>query len=77
MTDTVVEVSTKENTRFRPEGINTVQMLKHCSSQFGLGPDDTMNVAERLYLGGFITYPRTESTMYSQNFNFQQVLQSF
>lgn len=33
-----------------------------------------MKIAEHLYLRGFTTYPRTESTTFSQNFNFKEVL---
>ena len=35
-----------------------------------------MHIAEHLYLRGFTTYPRTESTTFSQNFNFKEVLQA-
>lgn len=35
-----------------------------------------MKIAERLYLRGFTTYPRTESTTFSPNFNFKEVLTS-
>lgn len=33
-----------------------------------------MKIAEHLYLRGFTTYPRTESTTFSNNFNFKEVL---
>lgn len=33
-----------------------------------------MRVAEHLYLNEFITYPRTESTDYSENFDFKEIL---
>lgn len=42
----------------------------------GLGPNDAMNTAEKLYLGGFITYPRTETTFYNPNFDFHSLLTS-
>lgn len=35
-----------------------------------------MRIAETLYLRGFTTYPRTESTTFSNNFNFKEVLQA-
>jgi DNA topoisomerase-3 len=50
-------------------------MLKVASKSFGMSSHDTMKVAEHLYLRGFITYPRTESTTFSNNFNFKEILQ--
>ena len=70
----VTQVENKETSRYKPEGLNTVLLLKLASQQIGLGPQMTMHHAERLYLGGFITYPRTESTRYPQNFDFQAVV---
>lgn len=35
---------------------------------------ETMKIAEHLYLNGYTTYPRTESTTFSSNFNFKEVL---
>ena len=49
-------------------------MLKVASKTFGMSAHDTMKVAEHLYLRGYITYPRTESTTFSNNFNFKEVL---
>jgi len=49
-------------------------MLKVASKTFGMSAHDTMRVAEHLYLRGYITYPRTESTTYSSNFNFKEIL---
>ena len=70
----VSSIQNKESTKPRPEGINTSQLLKHSSSVLGIGPQDAMNVAEDLYLGGYITYPRTETTMYNPGFDFASVL---
>ena len=49
-------------------------MLKVASKTYGMSAHETMKVAEHLYLRGFITYPRTESTTYSTNFNFKEIL---
>eukprot|EP00743_Colponemidia_sp_Colp-15_P005401 GILK01005805.1.p1 GENE.GILK01005805.1~~GILK01005805.1.p1 ORF type:complete len:853 (+),score=115.47 GILK01005805.1:50-2608(+) len=69
-TRAVVEhVTAKEERRPKPEPLNTVNLLKIASSQLGIGPHHTMQVAERLYLQGYITYPRTESTAYSPHFD--------
>jgi len=35
-----------------------------------------MHVAERLYLSGYLTYPRTETTKYPGAFNFKSVVNS-
>lgn len=48
--------------------------MKVGSTSFGLSAHETMKVAEHLYLRGFTTYPRTESTTFSKNFNFKEVL---
>ena len=60
----------------RPQGLNTVKLLKVGSQSFGLSAFETMKIAEHLYLRGFTTYPRTESTTFSNNFNFKEVLTS-
>ena len=69
-----VKVSRKKEHVGKPIGLNTVKMLKVASSVFGISSDRTMKTAEHLYLRGFITYPRTESTSYSSNFNFDEIL---
>jgi len=35
-----------------------------------------MHIAERLYLAGYITYPRTESTAYPKTFDFEEIIES-
>lgn len=71
-------LTVKRNTvkQQRPQGLNTVKLLKVGSTNFGLSAIDTMRIAERLYLRGYTTYPRTESTTFSPNFNFKEVLSS-
>ncbi|MQM17056.1 hypothetical protein Taro_050021 [Colocasia esculenta] len=70
----VTHISTKEECKTRPCGLNTVNLLKVASSALGLGPQTAMQVAERLYTQGFISYPRTESTAYPASFDFKGTL---
>lgn len=39
-----------------------------------MGPSHALSIAERLYLSGFITYPRTESTSYPGKFDFKSII---
>uniref|UniRef100_A0A1D1Z473 DNA topoisomerase n=1 Tax=Anthurium amnicola TaxID=1678845 RepID=A0A1D1Z473_9ARAE len=71
----VTNVSTKEECKSRPCGLNTVNLLKVASSALGLGPHIAMQVAERLYTQGFISYPRTESTSYPASFDCRSTLE--
>ncbi|EGR34411.1 hypothetical protein IMG5_012580, partial [Ichthyophthirius multifiliis] len=72
----VFDVFSEKGIKGRPEGLNTVQLLKMGSSYLHLSPQQTMHVAEKLYLQGFITYPRTESTSYAKNFPFEDICRS-
>jgi len=62
--------------RKRPPGLNTVELLKAASSRLGIGPKDAMRIAERLYLSGFMTYPRTESSKYPNGFDHKSVVRA-
>ncbi|PRW60157.1 DNA topoisomerase 3-beta isoform X1 [Chlorella sorokiniana] len=70
----VVDVGEKEERKGRPHGLNTVELLKTASSSLGIGPAYAMQVAERLYTQGYLSYPRTESTAYPPNFDFHTLL---
>ena len=52
-------------------------MLKMASTQLKISPIHTSDIAQQLYMGGFISYPRTGSTKYSRNFNFWFNLRMF
>jgi DNA topoisomerase-3 len=59
----------------RPTALNTVHLLKYCTKNFGMSSHNAMSIAERLYLRGFLTYPRTETTSYPKNFNFKNLVE--
>eukprot|EP00747_Dinoflagellata_sp_TGD_P127450 gnl/TRDRNA2_/TRDRNA2_174404_c0_seq1.p1 gnl/TRDRNA2_/TRDRNA2_174404_c0~~gnl/TRDRNA2_/TRDRNA2_174404_c0_seq1.p1 ORF type:complete len:960 (-),score=186.57 gnl/TRDRNA2_/TRDRNA2_174404_c0_seq1:88-2784(-) len=70
-TPAVVSWRTCEERRVeRPVALNTVAMLQAVSRELGMDPQRCMQVAEKLYLGGLLTYPRTETTRYPNSMDF-------
>ncbi|XP_061784948.1 DNA topoisomerase 3-beta-1 isoform X2 [Nerophis lumbriciformis] len=70
----VESVTKKEKSKQRPQALNTVEMLRVASSALGIGPQYTMQIAERLYTQGFISYPRTETSHYPESFDLKGTL---
>eukprot|EP00051_Salpingoeca_urceolata_P020697 m.313864 g.313864 ORF g.313864 m.313864 type:complete len:860 (+) comp19665_c0_seq2:161-2740(+) len=70
----VVSVVQKEKSKSRPGALNTVELMRIASSGLGMGPQYAMTIAERLYMQGYISYPRTETTAYPENFDLRGTL---
>lgn len=68
------QIETSESRKVRPQPLNTVELLKLASKHLGIGPHAAMRAAEHLYLSGYISYPRTESTAYPKSFDFREAL---
>ncbi|RUP45707.1 DNA topoisomerase [Jimgerdemannia flammicorona] len=85
----VLDVSSEKKIKARPHALNTVgltaffefqsfqsvELLKFGSSYLGISPSECMNIAERLYTQGYISYPRTETSSYPPNFDIRRVLE--
>ncbi|OLQ13062.1 DNA topoisomerase 3-beta-1 [Symbiodinium microadriaticum] len=76
----VKELRTTAKTLKKPVGrLNTVQLLKAASTGLGRSTlqqcsDHFEQVAEHLYTSGYISYPRTETTRYSDTFDLHAAL---
>jgi DNA topoisomerase-1 len=72
----VKEVSSKKNTRKPPTPLNTTAFTTDASSRLGITPAAAMRIAEDLYMDGFISYPRTDNTVYPPSLNTRELVAS-
>lgn len=70
----VISVKEKEKAKQRPQALNTVELLRVASARLGIGPQQAMQIAEKLYIQGYISYPRTETNQYPDNYNLKEQL---
>src|SRR3954463_10043784 len=73
---TVKEVSSRRNSRRPPTPYNTTAFTTDASSRLGITPSRAMQIAEDLYMDGFISYPRTDNTVYPQSLNTRELVRS-
>jgi DNA topoisomerase I len=72
----VAEVSSKRNTRRPPAPYNTTAFTTDASSRLGITPASAMRIAEDLYMDGFISYPRTDNTVYPRSLDTRELVSS-
>jgi DNA topoisomerase-1 len=73
---TVKEVSSRRNSRRPPTPYNTTAFTTDASSRLGITPSRAMRLAEDLYMDGFISYPRTDNTVYPSSLNTRELVSS-
>jgi DNA topoisomerase-1 len=71
----VRSVESKRNTRRPPTPFNTTGFTSAASS-VGVSPARAMRIAEDLYMDGFISYPRTDNTVYPKSLPVRELLRS-
>jgi DNA topoisomerase-1 len=75
LTDTarVTEVEEKSSTRPAPVPFNTTGFLS-AAANIGISPSRAARLAEDLYTDGYISYPRTDNTVYPSSLDMHEIL---
>ena len=73
---TVKAVTARKNTRKPPTPYNTTAFTTDASSRLGITPASAMRIAEDLYMDGFISYPRTDNTVYPSSLPVRELVTS-
>ncbi|MFB6092234.1 MAG: DNA topoisomerase I [Haloquadratum sp.] len=75
-TATVDSVRRRTRTDDPPAPFNTTQFIRAAGS-LGYSAQRAMSIAEDLYTAGYITYPRTDNTVYPDDLDPRELLDSF
>jgi len=73
---TVKDVAKETVTEPPPPPFNTTSLQRE-ASKIGLSPAQTMNIAETLYNSGYISYPRTDNTVYPPSLDLRKIVSKF
>eukprot|EP00466_Bigelowiella_natans_P017391 jgi/Bigna1/88496/estExt_fgenesh1_pg.C_330003 len=73
---TISQVLNKPVTWKSPVPLATVEMQKRASKYFNFKGKRTMEAAERLYQRGLISYPRTDTDVFSNEFDHTKILET-
>ncbi|CAH8607402.1 unnamed protein product [Schistosoma margrebowiei] len=70
----IVEVIKRPKTKWRPTALDTVELEKLASRKLHMGARYAMQLAERLYNKGFISYPRTETKIFPPDLDLKSLV---
>ncbi|CAH8540395.1 unnamed protein product [Schistosoma turkestanicum] len=70
----IIEVIKRPKTKWRPTALDTVELEKLASRKLHMGAKYAMQLAERLYNKGFISYPRTETKIFPPDLDLKSLV---
>ena len=70
----VLDYESKEKDEYGPPPFNTTSFLAE-ANRLGFSPANAMKIAEDLYTSGYISYPRTDNTVYPRSLSLRNVLE--
>jgi DNA topoisomerase-3 len=73
-TTRVLNIREERKLREKPLPLSTVEFQRRVSKYLRIESHQAMSIAEKLYTGGFISYPRTETDSFPGDFDFQSVV---
>lgn len=71
----VIGVTGKQKSNWRPEPMYTTSMEKLASNKLRITAKQTLELAEKLYMQGYISYPRTETNIFPQGMNLNSLVE--
>lgn len=71
----VTKVQKKPTSKWRPLPLTTVELQMQGSRFLRMDSKKVMKIAEQLYQQGWISYPRTETDQFSQDFNLRALVE--
>ncbi|KAI6359889.1 hypothetical protein MCOR25_006932 [Pyricularia grisea] len=74
-TATVTKVQEKPTRKWKPLPLTTVELQKMATKFIRISGQQTMEIAEKLYQKGFISYPRTETDRFDKGMNLRTLVQ--
>ncbi|CAF1452102.1 unnamed protein product, partial [Adineta steineri] len=72
----VMDIKSKNKSKWRPAALDTVEMEKLASRKLRMTGKKTMEIAEKLYMKGLISYPRTETNIFPSEINLNPLIQN-
>ncbi|MEA3558682.1 MAG: DNA topoisomerase I [Candidatus Thermoplasmatota archaeon] len=72
---TITEVKKRERTDQPPTPFNTTQFIR-AANTIGMSAARIMSIAENLYTSGYISYPRTDNTVYPKGLDIKKTVES-
>ncbi|WP_287954730.1 DNA topoisomerase I [Acidiplasma sp.] len=73
---TVKSYDREEREVYKPVPFSTTEFLRE-ASRLGITPSNAMKVAEKLYMSGLISYPRTDNTVYQRSIPLKSIAEKF
>ena len=71
----ITNVQQKPKNKWRPLAMDTIELEKTGSKKLKLSAKEIMTIAEKLYTGGFTSYPRTETNKFPKEMNLRPLVE--